>query len=268
MGLGATKKTFTQLDKIVTILGSTRAFFWPFLESTGVLIQSYKEEDESVVPSKDGAALALNDAAESFEPYMHPGGVHSYHFEAGLGQHLVGADAANLSQFASTDAAFSLGCFFYIDSGTGTLIAKYDVAGTAREYKLDFAAGPDLRFVMRDESQAKEEGVQTTAALNTRQWYLGIATYSGVGGEPGVGAGQGVILYVDGAAVTDSDIDDNGYVDMEDLGCPLMIGATDDQAAPASEFTGRIALPFICGKQLSAAEVTTLYGIGKVLLGV
>ena len=260
MGLGATKKTFTQLDKIVTILGSTRTFFWPFLESTGTLIQSYKNEDESLTATDGGS--------DGFHPYLHPGGVHSLHFEAGDDQHLEGADAANLSQFGGTDAAFSLGCFFYIDSGTGTLIAKYDVAGTAREYKLDFAAGPDLRFVMYDESQDKEEGVQTTAALNTRQWYFGIATYSGVGGEPGVGAGQGVILYVDGAAVTDTDIDDNGYVDMEDLGCPLMIGATDDQAAPASEFTGRIALPFITGKALSAAEVATLYGLGRTLIGI
>ena len=252
--------TFDLLDQMVDILGTTRTFFWPFLESSGTVIQSYREQDEPLAATDSGS--------EGFHPYRHSGGVHSLHFEAGDDQHLVGADAANLSHFGSTDAAFSLGCFFYIDSGTGTLIAKYDVAGTAREYKLDFAAGPDLRFVMYDESADKEEGVQTTAALNTRQWYLGIATYSGVGGAPGVGAGQGVTLYVDGVAVADTDIDDNGYVDMEDLGCPLMIGATDDSAAPASEFTGRIALPFICGKELSAGEVAALYGLGVRLLGV
>ncbi|KKL84608.1 hypothetical protein LCGC14_1963040 [marine sediment metagenome] len=77
----------------------------------------------------------------------------------------------------------------------------------------------------------------------------------------------GMVLYVDGAAVTDVDTDDATYVDMEDLGGPLMIGATDDNAAPASEFTGRIALPFICGKALSAANVAALKGIGDQLLG-
>ena len=68
-------------------------------------------------------------------------------------------------------------------------------------------------------------------------------------------------------AVADTDIDDATYVDMEDLGGPLMIGAADDNAAPANEFTGRIALPFICGKALSAANVAAIKGLGDQLLG-
>ena len=34
------------------------------------------------------------------------------------------------------------------------------------------------------------------------------------------------------------------------------------------EFEGRIALPFITGKALTAANVTTLYGLGRTLLGI
>ncbi len=267
-GLGSKAiKTFDLLDKIVVVLGSTRAFFWPFLEATGILVQSYREQDESVIPSKVAAAVALDNSTEGFEPYLHPGGVHSYHFEAALNQCLVGADAANLSQYGGTDAAFSVGCFFYIDSGTGTLISKYNAGDTAREWKLDFAAGPDLRLFVYDENQTAEEGVHTAAALSTRQWYFGVGTYSGVGGNGGAVA-DGMILYVDGVAVTDVDTDDATYVDMEDLGGNLIIGATGDLAAPADEFTGRIALPFVCGKALSAAEIATLYGLGKTLLGI
>ena len=151
MGLGATKKTFTLLDNIVTILGSTRTFFWPFLESSGAVMQTYKNEDLPVTVTDGGS--------NGFYPYLHSGGVNSLHFEAGDDQHLVGADAANLSHNAGTDTAFSIGCWFYIESGTGTLIAKYDVAGTDREYKLDFAAGPDLRLMLYDESANVEEGV-------------------------------------------------------------------------------------------------------------
>ncbi len=263
---GKAIKTFALLDQFKTTLGTTRAFLWPFLESTGIDVQSYKGEDKPLLSGEAGAYVELNDPATGFAPYMHAGGVHSYHFEAGDDQHLEGADAANLSHFGGTDAAFSVGCFFYIDSGTGTLIAKYDAVGTAREYKLDFAAGPDLRLFVYDENQTAEEGVHTDTALNTRQWYFGVGTYSGVGGNGGAVA-DGMVLYVDGAAVTDVDTNDGTYVDMEDLGAPLMIGATDDHAAPDNEFTGRIALPFITGKQLSAAEAVTLNGIGRTLLG-
>ena len=264
---GTPIKTFQLLDQFIATLGSTRTFFWPFLESTGVLVQSYGEQDESLIPSKIAAAVALDNASEGFQPLEHAApGIHSYHFEAALNQHLIGADAAALSHSGGTDAAFSIGCFFYIDSGTGTLIAKYNAANTAREYKFDFAAGPDLRFFVYDEDQTAEEGVHTDTALSTRQWYFGVGTYSGIGGNGGAVA-DGMVLYVDGAAVTDVDTDDATYVDMEDLGGDIMIGATGDLAEPLNEFTGRIALPFITGKQLSAAEVTTLFGLGKTLLG-
>ena len=47
-----------------------------------------------------------------------------------------------------------------------------------------------------------------------------------------------------------------------------MIGASDATGTAVDVFQGRMALPFITGKELTATEVTTLYGIGKVLLGV
>ncbi len=263
--------TFKYLNDIVAILGSTKAFLWPFLESNGLLIQSYDNEDESLVPGNAGTPKSLDDAAAGFHPFKHVGGVHSYHFEAGNDQHLAGADAATLSFGGTTDAAFSVGCWFYIDSGTGTLMAKYDVAGTDREWRLDLAAGPDLRFTVFDDSADAntEEGAQCTTALSTRQWYFGVATYGGAGGNgssPG-DAADDVAIYIDGAVVTDTNIEDVNYDDMVGGAAPLMIGATDDAASPASEFTGRIALPFICGKELTAANVSSLYDMGKMLLG-
>lgn len=270
MGLGTTKKTFTLLDRIITILDATNnnVFFWPFLESTGIDIQSYKDDDEPLLSGEAGAYAELNDPATGWAPLMHQGGVYSYHFEGADDQHLEGADAANLSFNGTTDTAFSVGCWFYTEGATGTLISKYDVGGTLREWKFDLAAGPDLRLFLYDESATAEEGAQTTTALSTRRWYFGVATYGGAGGDGGGAAGDDILIYVDGALVADTDTDDAAYVDMEDSTAPLMIGATDDNAAPASEFTGRIALPFIVNVKLAAAQIDELYGIGKVLLGV
>ena len=81
--------TFKYLNDIVAILGSTKAFLWPFLESNGLLIQSYDNEDESLVPGNAGTPKSLDDAAAGFHPFKHVGGVHSYHFEAGNDQHLA-----------------------------------------------------------------------------------------------------------------------------------------------------------------------------------
>lgn len=265
----ASVPTLGRLDAILTILGSTNTFLWPFLENTGIDLASYGEEDEPLISGEAGANVALNNAATGWAPYRHPGGVHSLHFEGADDQHLYGADAAKLSFNGTTDAAFSVGCFFYLDSGTGTLMAKYDVAGTDREWKLHFAAGPDLALELFQENDDKSETAQTTTALSTRQWYSGIVTYGGAGGDGGGGktAAADMTIYVDGAAVAAATSSVSGYSDMVGGAAGLLIGATDDNAAPASEFTGRIALPFITGKELTAAEVGSLYGIGQELLG-
>ena len=78
-----------------------------------------------------------------------------------------------------------------------------------------------------------------------------------------------VNLYVDGALANDGSTAETGsYVAMENTAAPLTIGCSGVTATPVAEFHGRIALPFITGKALSAAEVTELYGIMKPMMGV
>ena len=55
---------------------------------------------------------------------------------------------------------------------------------------------------------------------------------------------------------------------MVDTAAKAAIGAEIRAGSVENEFEGRIALPFLCGKELTAANVTTLYGIGKTLLGI
>lgn len=267
-GLGSKAiKTFDLLDQIVTMLNpsSNNVFFWPFLESTGQVVQSYGlGVDEALDVTAAGSSQAL-DVVAGVAPLQHAGGIHSYHFESGDSPALVGTDTSTLSFNGTVDTAMSIGCFFYLRFG-GTLISKYDVAGTLREYKLDVNTS-DLRFLAYDESADAEEGVRTTTALALGQWYSGIVTYGGAGGNGSGQAADDMLIYINGALVADTDIDDASYVDMEDTSAPLMIGATDDKAAPASEFDGRMALPFIVNTELTVANVATFNGIGKILLG-
>ena len=262
--------TFDLLDQIVTILdpGTNNVFFWPFLEGSGSHVQAYGQaEDEELDVTTAAATIGL-DAVTGFSPLLHVGGINSYQFVLEESPALVGADTANLSMISGgVDAAFTIGCFFLVSPGnSGTLMAKFDVAGTLREYKLDIESN-DLRCTLYDESVDAQEGVRTTTALNDGQFYSGIVTYSGVGGDGAGAAADGMIIYIDGVAVTDTDIDDANYVDMEDTAAPLMIGATDDKAAPATEFTGRIALPFIVNAALSAANIAAINGLERRLLG-
>ncbi len=264
-------KTFDLLDQIMTVLdaGSNNVFFWPFLESVGDRVQVYGQaEDEELDVTAAGSTVGLQTTSSSLSPYRHVGGVHSFGFVLEESTALVGADTANLTFISgSTDIAFSMGCFFFVAPGnSGTLMSKFDVAGTLREYKLDIESN-DLRGTLYDESANAQEGVRTTTALNDGQWYYGLVTYGGAGGNGSGQAADDMIIYIDGASVTDTDIDDANYVDMEDTTAPFLIGATDDKAAPASEFTGRIALPHLLNAELTAANAVTINRLGRTLLG-
>ena len=77
-----------------------------------------------------------------------------------------------------------------------------------------------------------------------------------------------VNLYVDGTLANDGTTAETGaYVAMENTATPLTIGCNGLTALPANEFHGRIALPFITGKALSAAEVTQLLELTRPLVG-
>ncbi len=270
-------RTFDLLDQIMTALDAATndVFFYPFLEESGSHIQSYgQSEDEELDVTAANATLGL-DAVTGYSPLTHLGGVNSYQFVAAESQALVGADAANLSFNGTTDAAFSIGCMFLVSPGnTGALIAKYDVAGSAEEYRLHILAGPDLGLeVFETGGEDSSETRQTTTALNDGQWYSGIIVYDGTGGTGSAGgatnAADGMTIYIDGVATagTSSKVDGvGGYADMVGGAAPLMIGATDDKAVPANEFTGRIALPFIVNAALTSANAVTISAASRTLL--
>ncbi len=265
--------TFEDLDSILAILGSTRVVFLPFLTAVGAVVQSYGGSAHDFSPSDEAGDVNLED---EFIPYKHEGGVFSYFFDRSANNHLEGVDHADFSHVsAGDDLPFSIGAFVLprLAGTKQTIFGKYDVAGAAREYALRLDASEKIEFELFDESIADANAAVTApgdTALTINVWSSVIATYNGAGGNPGLGASSmTLVTYLNGIDDTGTVVGAGGddYVDMEDLAGPPMIGAADDQAAPTFEFEGRIALPFITGKELSAAEVSEINAIGRRILG-
>jgi hypothetical protein len=260
MNLGSFQ-TFKALSTAMGILGTTKPSLWPFLEKTGVLVSGLSVGD--LIPSETaGAAEALED---DFAPFAHAGGVHSYHFHPTGDHHLAGIDHTNYSFGDGTvDSPFSVGAWIIPNAiVTNVIVAKYDSAGNLEEWRFFIDSAGKLSLELHDASASATEIAVSSAALAIGRQHFVVATYDGGETAPVVN------LYVDGVLVNDGSTAETGaYVAMENTAAPLTVGCSGVTATPVAEFHGRIALPFVAGKALSAAEVLQLDEIYGVLLGV
>ena len=250
--------TEAKLNEILTVLGTTKRSLWPFWEKTGILVTGIGVGD--VIPSETaGAAEQLED---DFSPLLLPSGLYSYHFHPTGDHHLAGIDHANYTfGDASVDAAFSVGAWIRPNAiVSNTIMAKY--SATVREWRFWIDASGKLDLELYDESADTTEIAASTAALTLGQLQFVVASYDGVETAPVVN------LYVDGVLANDGTTAETGaYVAMEDTATPLTIGCSGVTATPVNEFHGRIALPFITGKALTAAEVVQLRDIMRPMVG-
>ena len=245
--------TAALLDAIVTILGTTKTFFWPGLESTGALITSYKNENHRLTATDAGS--------NGFHPFKHAGGVHSYLFTAAAGQHFLGSDAANAS-FAS-NAAFSMGAWILPeDITTVTILSKYDV-NVQREYRLGLDGSSKIELEAYDESNNEDRTGASDTAVTADEWSFVVVTFDGAD------ANGGMTFYLNGSADGTGNTESGAaWASLQGTTAPIVIGANLTTAPTVErEFQGRIALWFICGKELTAANVTALNPIGQQLLG-
>jgi len=251
----------TLLNAIMAILGTTTPSLWPFLEKTGVLVSGLSVSD--LIPSETaGAAEALED---DFAPFAHPGGIHSYHFHPTGDHHLAGIDHGNFSfGDGAVDSPFSCGAWICPNAiVTNVIVAKYDSAGAKEEWRLFIDAAGLLSLELHDASASATEIATSTAAMVLGKWVFVVASYDGTETAPVVN------LYVDGVLANDgTTVEAVGYTAMENTTAPLTVGCSGVTATPVAEFHGRIALPFITGKALTAAEVAQLYELSGVLMGV
>ncbi len=245
------------INAILTILGTTKTHLWPFYESAGITVSGIGVGAD-LIPSNAGAAEALED---DFNPAVLPSGLYSYHFQPGSDNHLNGPDDAS---FTFAAAAFSLGCWMRPSAiASNTLAAKYDSAGNLEEWRFWIDAAGKLDLELHDASASATEIAISDSALTLNQLQFVVGTFDGVDATPSMK------LYVDGVSVNDGSSTETGsFVTMEDTASPLTIGCGGVTATPTTEFHGRMALPFICGKELTAANVKSLYGITAKMVGI
>lgn len=254
-------ETFKALSCIMSILGTTKPSLWPFLEKTGTLISGLSVGDLTSAET-GGAAEALED---DFAPAEHAGKVHSYHFHPTGDHHLAGIDHNNYSfGDSANDSAFSVGAWILPNAiASNVILGKYDSAGNLEEWRFWIDASGKLSLELHDASASATEIAASTAALVIGAQHFVVATYDGTETAPTVN------LYVDATLANDGTTAETGaYVAMENTAAPLTVGCGGVTATPTTEFHGRIALPFVTGKVLTAAEVAELFNLYRLLLGV
>ena len=263
-GIGSKEiKTFAVLDQIRSVLGGSAVTHFGFLESHDNLIKSAGNDlaqQHFLEPISNGPG---------FDAYRHAGGVHSYLFDPNYAMYLLGEDSTNY-RFGngSEDEPFSLGMWIQptdlSSAGVGlmTLMAVYD-DNAARQWRWQISADNDQVIEFFDETGTASEIGQATTQTVDLAWTFVVMTYDGTEGAPVIAFYQDAV-----ADATTTTSETNTYVAMEDLGAKLTIGADLSSNMPVNVFDGRIALPFITGTALTAANVTTLYGLGRQLMGV
>lgn len=238
----------------MSTLGTTTPSLWPFWEATGVRVRGLTVGDLTPTDTDD----------TGFSPALLPCGLYSYHFDPTGDHHLAGTDHANYSFGNGTvDTPFSVGAWIRPNSiATNVIMGKYDSAGNLEEWRFWIDGSGLLSLELHDASASTTEIAASTTALTVGRWQFVVATYDGGETAPVVN------LYVDATLANDGTTTESGaYVAMENTAAPLTVGCSGVTALPVAEFHGRIALPFITGKALSAAEVTTLYGYMSPMMG-
>lgn len=250
---GYNRGTEGRLNDILTTLGTTKPSLWPFWEATGTLVAGIGAGDLTPTDTND----------TGFSAVQLPCGLYSYHFHPTGDHHLAGIDHANYTFGDGTiDSPFSVGAWIRPNTiASNTIMAKY--SATVREWRFWIDGSGLLDLELYDESADDTEIATSTAALTAGQWQFVVASYDGTETAPVVN------LYVDGTLVNDgTTVENTAYVAMEDTATPLTVGCSGVTAAPVNEFHGRMALPFLTGKALTAAEVTTLYGYTAPMVGI
>lgn len=256
--------TARRLDDIVSILGGTKMAFYPFLTAVGTEIFPYGSGNDGIAGtvSDENGAVALE---SEFDPIRLPGGVYAYYFDSSANNHINVADNANYSH--GTDTALSLGAWIYPTEALGTarsILAKYGVTANLEEYDFRFDTSGNLVLELHDaDASASETGTGASDVLVPWTWNFVVATYDGTAATPDVHLYKNASDTL--AAGTTTEV--NTYVAMEDTAASFTIGSRDATGTPKQEFEGYMALPFMTGAELTGANVTSLYNIGRELLG-
>ena len=165
-------------------------------------------------------------------------------------------DAADLSFGTGTaDSAFSIVVLANVTDTAAdrVLFAKYNVAGTLREYALLVnGVGDTLQLNLYDESADTQPLRTSDAAITMGATHLFTSTYDGTGGAT---AANGVLLYSDASAIASTATNNAGYVAMENTAAIASVGSL---AAAVAGTDGTILMTLLCSVALSATQLTQI----------
>lgn len=250
------------INAILDVLGSTKRGFWPFWEATGSAVIGIAPTD---LTSRDEAASRALES-EWLPKALRATGLYAYRNPAAAGNnHFTAGDHADYSHGNGTvDTAFSIGMWVAPrDIATVALMSKYDVAGTAREFAFRINSAGKLALELYDESATASEIATAEDVLTADKMVFVVVTYDGTETAPVI------LFYVDGVhdGGDGTSVETGSYVAMEGTAAALTLMANGPITAPTEMAEGWVALPFITGKALTAAEVAELYQLTRPLVG-
>jgi len=152
-----------------------------------------------------------------------------------------------------------------------SLLGKWDTttALQLREWLFSVESNSLLMLRLYDESVNAVSYRASDAIITAGSWRFFVATYDGRGGAT---AANGITFYDNGAVLASGATNSGSYAGMEDLATLPSLGAyLGTNSAPFDFYNGKMAGgplgPFFTQTELSAADITRLYNIGKSALG-
>lgn len=266
--VGDSIATYNLLDQMIAILGTTRLMFYPCLQGCGPDVHTY-----GVLDTGDLAAHARQPAGavnleDEFDPVrLAAPGMHAYFFDQALNNHMIVADCDHITHGdGSVDSPASWGIAILPTEKIGdqcSLISKFNMTGSAEEFDFRHDNTGHLVLELHDASASASEVATASAVIVPWVWNILIATYDGNEADPDVHLYQnGIDLNPTGATT-----ENGSYVAMENTPTDLMIGARNLTGTVQAPYNGYLTLPFSCGKELLADEVSCITDIEKILIG-
>ena len=255
-------RTYDFLDQIVAVLGTTKMTFFPFfMHEAGngaTPIRAHNSVHFLNPHDETGSARILQ---SEHLPYRHPGGIYSYNFNASDDLNLRGDDHADYEFPGNTP--YSVGCWIYPrDITTVTLVGKYDI-NVQREWRLQLDGTSHVELESFDETNNQSRIGAGDTAVIADQWSFVVATFDGADADASMS------FFLNGAADGSGNTESGAaYASQPGTTAALTVGATHNTTpVVVNQFTGRVALPFVTGIELSATQVAELDRLGRILLG-
>ena len=185
---------------------------------------------------------------------------YSIFFQDG-GQPYLDCGDSNLFSFGdgSSDTPFSFSCWIRPDTIGNTRILMGKHSGTGdEEYELRFGSGGGgngLRFRLYDLDGGSYIQVRLDVNITASVWTHIVATYDGTG------TAAGIQIYENAVVPAGTELSQAGYVAMHNSASPLTLGTLGSQGG-TTYFNGYMDEVSIWGKELSAAEVLSMYNTG------